>query len=75
MIMTDEELDELDKDVPELALKALNEATQRALQSGCDVVLVENNQLVKISPTGKTVLREMPPLEQVTIRVKKVKRK
>ncbi len=73
--MTDEELDELDRDVPEMALKALAEAQQRAMQSGCDIVLVENNQLVKITATGKTVLREMPPLEKVTVRVKKVKRR
>jgi hypothetical protein len=69
--MTDEELDELDKGIPELALKALNEATQRALLSGCDVVLVENNQLVKITPAGKTVLRDMPPRVMASTRFKR----
>lgn len=73
--MTDEELDEMDRDVPELALKALDEATQRALQSGCDVVLVENNQLVKIGPKGKTVLRDMPPRVKASVRFKRAKRK
>lgn len=73
--MTDEELDELDRDVPEMALKALDEATKRALQSGCDVVLVENNQLVKITPTGKTVLRDMPPRVKASSRFKRAKRK
>jgi hypothetical protein len=69
--MSESELEALEATVPELAVRALNEAQQRARVSGCPIVLVVNDQLVRIGPEGTTVLKDMPPLVQVTTRTKR----
>ncbi len=54
--MSESELDALEATVPDLAVRALNEAQQRARVSGRPVVLVVHDQLVRIGPEGTTVL-------------------
>jgi len=70
--MTDEELDALEETIPELAVKALNAATQRALASGHSVVMIVNDELVRIDAQGTTVLKKMPPRFKVTERIKRI---
>jgi len=63
-----------DADVPVLAVKGLDEATQRAREVG-EIVVVRDNQLVKIAPNGKIeVLQVLPTRKKVTVRTKKIKR-
>ncbi|MEZ6142371.1 MAG: hypothetical protein R3B84_17570 [Zavarzinella sp.] len=52
------EIDE-DADVPALAVKALNEATEQALRSGKTVVLVRDGKLVRIEGGNVIVLKEL----------------
>jgi len=69
--MTDEELDALEETIPELALRALTAAQQRAKGSGRDFVVVVGNELVRISSDGTTVLKTLPELPRVTERTKR----
>jgi len=64
--MTDEELDALEETIPELAVKALNAAQQRAEASGHDIVVVVGNELVRIGPGGTTVLKTLPEQPRMT---------
>jgi hypothetical protein len=51
-----------DDDVPLQALQGLTEAQRRWMQSGQIVVVVRNDQLIRIMPDGETVvIRELPP--------------
>ena len=63
--MTDEELDAEDADVPEQAVKALNDAYERAVREGRTLVFVRDNQLIRQTPDGTTVIRAMPPRKRV----------
>jgi hypothetical protein len=72
--MNPEPLDEKadDEEVARMAVAALAAAQERALASGHDCVLVEDGKLVRKSQSGTTVLRVMPPREEVTDRIKRV---
>jgi hypothetical protein len=50
---------------------ALNAAQRCALESGRDVIMVENGELVLARPTGKTVLKKLPPRRKVDVRTKR----
>lgn len=65
--MTDRELTELEEAVPELAVKALNEAQARARASGRPVVVLIGQELVRVGPNGRTVLKTLPPQTNVGI--------
>jgi hypothetical protein len=54
--MDEAELESLEESVPDLAVRALTAASRRTLAAGRPVVLVVNNQLVRITPEGTTVL-------------------
>jgi hypothetical protein len=69
--MSESELDALEATVPELAVRALNEAQHRARVSGCPMVLVVNDQLVRIGPEGTSVLKSLPSRVKVTTRTKR----
>ena len=58
-----------DEDVPMQAVRGLTEAQRRWMQSGRTVVLVRDNQLIRILPDGTTVvIRELPPDPRVSHR-------
>jgi hypothetical protein len=58
-------------DVPELAVRALTAAQQRAQQLGRVVVVMRNRELVRVFPDGTfKVLRTLPPRKKVTWRGK-----
>lgn len=63
-----------DDDIIPMALAGLDEASRNMLASGLPVVLVENNQLVRIEGGVRTVLKEMPPRPTVQIRTKRIVR-
>jgi hypothetical protein len=65
--------DRLDADVPELALRALDEASRRAAEAGRTQVVVRGNQLVRISPAGVEVLKELPPRPRSPVRQKVIR--
>jgi len=58
--VSDEELDRLEAQIPELAVLALNEAQSRARASGRPMVIVEDGKLMRIDQHGKTVLEVLP---------------
>lgn len=53
------------------AVKALSEAQRRAEKSGLGVVIVKDNELVRVGPLGKTVLKKLPPRKKVAERIKR----
>jgi hypothetical protein len=55
-----------DEEIPAQAVQGLNEATQRALNSGHPVVLVRDGQLVCIRGGEVEVLKEMPARRKIT---------
>jgi hypothetical protein len=69
--MTPDELDLEDADIPQMAVEALNAATRRSLESGLTIVVAQGDELVRIGPEGRTVLKTLPPLEKVSVRVKR----
>jgi hypothetical protein len=71
--MTPFDEDAQDADVPEQAVKALTAAHQQALQAGMTLVLVRDDQLIRIGPDGVTVLRQLPPRKKVAVREKSVR--
>jgi hypothetical protein len=72
--MNREDLEKQDDDnVAKSAIQALTVAFQRARGSGRAMVLVENGELIRIGPGGKTVLSQLPVRRKVAIRVKKAK--
>ena len=64
--------DHEDADVPEQTVKALTAAHQRALEAGRTLVLVRNDQLIRIGPDGVTVLKQLPERRKVTVRKKTI---
>jgi hypothetical protein len=70
-IIEDPDMD--DTDVPMLAVESLNQATIRTLQTS-DIVVVRNNQLVRISPDQTVVvLKDVPGRKTVSVREKKLR--
>ncbi len=63
-----------DADVPELAVKGLNDATRKAKQVG-EIVVIRSNQLLKIVH-GVTVevVRTVPGRRKVGVLTKKLKK-
>jgi len=58
--MTLKEEDAVDREIPDLAVKALSEASKRALKAGRTIVYVKNHQLIRKGPNGDVVLKQMP---------------
>jgi hypothetical protein len=58
--MTDEEMELEDADVPEMAVAALRAASLRSIAAGHQQVVVQNGELVRITPEGITVLKKVP---------------
>ena len=69
--MSEDEISQLENDIPALAVEALTNATRQALASGRPVVLVVDGQLVRIGPDGCTPLRSLPPRVKGTERTKR----
>lgn len=61
--------DSQEDDVPLQAVRALNAAQARAEQSGQPQVLVVGRQLVRRVNGTQTVLKELPPRQQIFRRV------
>lgn len=69
MPLRDDERQEAD--VPELAVRALTAAQQRARQLGRVIVVMRDRELSRVSPDGTVeVLRTLPPRKKVARRVK-----
>lgn len=68
--MSELEIDREEDNVPELAVAALTAAHRRAVQAGHPQVLVRNGQLVRITSSGITVLKQLPSRYKVAIRKK-----
>ena len=68
--MTPHDLDDEDADVPEMAIRGLYEAHQRAIAAGHPVVIVQGHQLVRLEGDIVTVLKTLPERKKVTNRVK-----
>lgn len=68
--MTDNESDQQDAEVVQLAVDALSAAQRRALDSGRPVVLVVKGDLVRVEPGGSFLLKQLPPRRQVFSRNK-----
>jgi len=69
--LTEEELVAMEETIPAQAVAALTKAGQRARESGLPIVLIIDNQLVRIDSEGTTVLKDMPPPFKVTVRTKR----
>ena len=69
--MTDREILLEDEAVAAEAVKALRSASDRAKQAGLEVVLVEGDELVRIGPQGRTVLKRVAPRVKSDVRVKR----
>ena len=66
MPLTDEELDELEAQIPELSRRAFREAFERALASGYPVTVLEGREVVQITKDGgRTVIEVLPEREPV----------
>jgi hypothetical protein len=63
--------DAQEKGVPEQALHALSDANQRAKDSGRSVLMVVKRSLVRMEPSGSTVLKILPPRRKVATRIKR----
>lgn len=59
------ESDSDDAEVVQMALSALSQAQARALASGRPVVLVENDELVRITGSEKIVLKKLPARSKI----------
>jgi hypothetical protein len=70
MPLTQEE--QLEADVPALAVKALTAAQRRAAQAGHPQVLVRDGRLVQVTPTGTTELRTLGARRKVAARRKSI---
>ena len=65
-------MEELEKQVPQVALEALNAAHQRAVASGLPMVLVIGDGLYRVSGAGeRELIRMLPPRKQGRGRVKR----
>ncbi len=56
-----------DEEVAQMAVAALNAATRRAIESGLPIVVREGDELVEIGPQGRTVLKRLPPRQNLTV--------
>lgn len=69
--MSKEKLTKRERMIPQLAVRALQKAQDRAKQSGLPMVLVIGDGLYRIDPDGtKTLLKTLPPKVPVTSRTK-----
>ena len=65
MILSEENIDFLENQIPELAELALQQAYWQTLSSGNIVTVLENNEIIEISPDGKRrVLRAIKRQER-----------
>jgi hypothetical protein len=71
--MSETELLAADREVPDLAIKALAEASRKARESGQTLVLARDGQLLQIGLPGTVVLKQLPPRMRVAVRVKRAK--
>ena len=53
MVLSEENIDFLENQIPELAELALQQAYWQTLSSGNVVTVIENNEIIEISPDGK----------------------
>jgi hypothetical protein len=61
-LVNNRKLAQLEKKVPELAVAALDAASQRAAASGLPRVVLIDNSLFRISPSGaRELIRTLPP--------------
>jgi len=58
--MTLQEEEVADLAIPTLAIKALSDASKRALLAGRTIVFVKNHRLIRKSPDGDVVLKTVP---------------
>lgn len=68
--MATNKADQREAEVPELAVKTLNTAHDRAVQAGHPLVLVKKGVLVRFGATGTIMLNQLPARKKVTIRTK-----
>jgi hypothetical protein len=62
MKLTEKEIQNLEKEIPNLADTAFRQAYFNALSSGSSVLIVENNELVEIFPDGsRKVIKKNEP--------------
>jgi hypothetical protein len=67
-------IEDADHDIPELAVKALSEAQEKAKKSGRPMILVEDGTLVERLPDGTVrQLKKLPARMKVNQRIKKAK--
>ena len=72
--MTADEEDALDAiEVPQMALKALDEAHRRAVASGRPVIVAIGGQLIEIQGDRRTLIKEIPLPHKVDCRSKRAK--
>ena len=57
--------------VPDLAANVLPAASRRAAQAGHPLVLVKDGLLIRIEPSGTTVLKKLPARRRVAVRIRK----
>ena len=69
-ILTDQELDFLEQQIPILAETAMKQAYWQTLTSGNSVMIAENGFLVEVSPDGsRKVVKEIGKPMKVTKRI------
>lgn len=62
MKLSEEELDFLETQIPDLAEAAFKQAYWAALSSGCSVLVSEGGYLVEVFPNGhKKIIKPLPP--------------
>jgi hypothetical protein len=60
--LTEKEIQNLEKEIPNLADTAFRQAYFNALSSGSSVLIVENNELIEVFPDGsKKVIKKNEP--------------
>ena len=57
-LLQEEEI--IDNAIPNLAVKALSDASKRALEAGRTIVFVKNHRLIRKGPEGDVVLKTLP---------------
>ena len=66
MPLTEEELDRLEAQIPELSRRAFREAFEQALASGHPVTILEGREVVQITKDGgRNVIAVLPEQEPV----------
>lgn len=73
--MNNRKRSKLEKEVPAIAVAALNAASRRAAESGLPRVLVIDDGPYRVTASGeKELIRMLPPRVKVSGRVKRAKR-